>query len=65
MPDRRPAMLKTIIGMIKMKKALKKLAGEDLTTYPEGYSMFCEAMLKMGPMGMQLTNGLIKFLVML
>ena len=55
-------MIKLLIGMLKMKSALKKLEKEDLTTYPEGYTKFGDALGHMGAMGDQLKSGLLMFL---
>ena len=49
-------MLKMLIGMLKMKKALKTLEKGNPMTYPEGFEQFQAALGNMGPMGQQLSS---------
>lgn len=56
-------MIKILIGMLKTKRALKKLAEEDLASYPDGYEKLSEALSHMGEMGKQMELGMLLFLL--
>lgn len=48
-----------LLGIIKMKIALRKLRNEDIQNYPEGYEKFAAALANMGDMGKALLGGIL------
>ena len=56
-------MFKLLIGMMKMKRAFKKAADEDLVSWPEGHEKLRDILGNMGPLGKNMEMGILVYLM--